>query len=61
MLEDCGGFYTTDKWWDCMCDFDYIHPRSQKKCERCKCTRNEGPDAHAHEVVYYLDVDWKDL
>ena len=61
MIEDCGGVCTTDKYWDCECDNDYIHPKSQHRCEKCGASSEEGPDAHVLEVVRELGIGFKDL
>jgi hypothetical protein len=41
---------TTIQYWDCECETDYIHPRSQDNCEKCKATREDSPDSRVLEV-----------
>jgi len=45
---------TTDKYWDCECDSDYIHPASEKTCQLCGAEREEQPDSRLEEVLNYL-------
>ena len=61
MIECCGGVSTTNKYWDCECDNDYIHPKSQHRCEKCGANSEESPDAHALEVMRELCVSIEDL
>jgi hypothetical protein len=45
------GILTTDKYWDCECLENFIHPKSQKTCFKC-CTReDEQPDSRISEVL----------
>jgi hypothetical protein len=45
------GVLTTDKFWDCECLTNFIHPKSQKTCFKC-CTRaDEQPDSRVSEVL----------
>ena len=48
-----GEFFTTNKFWDCECNDDYIHPRSKDKCERCGIHQKdpEAPDSRVNEVL----------
>ena len=52
MIEYCGGACTTDKYWDCECTDNYIHPKSQYRCEVCGARSDESPDSHAKEVLF---------
>ena len=61
MIEECGGVRTTDKYWDCECDNNYIHPKSQFRCDICGATSDACPDSHVVEVVRYLDIKAEDL
>lgn len=42
--------HTTDKYWDCECKNNYIHPKDQKKCEDCGAVAGEQPDSMVNEV-----------
>lgn len=43
--------FTTDKYWDCDCYLNYIHPVGLNSCTICGAERDcDHPDAHASEV-----------
>jgi hypothetical protein len=42
---------TTDKYWDCECLANFIHPKSQKKCDKCGAVEEEQPDSRVNEVL----------
>jgi hypothetical protein len=42
---------TTEKYWDCECLNDFIHPKSQKKCGKCGVVEEEQPDSRVNEVL----------
>jgi hypothetical protein len=41
---------TTPKYWDCECEHNYIHPKSQLSCEKCGYSQDEMPDSRVNEV-----------
>ncbi len=41
---------TTDKYWDCECEWHYIHPKTCKKCVRCGTEQETQPDSMKVEV-----------
>ena len=41
---------TTPEYWDCECDKNFIHPKSQKSCSKCGAEADSQPDSHASEV-----------
>lgn len=43
---------TDPRYWDCECDTNYIHPKSETLCERCGVSRliDDPPDSMMHEV-----------
>jgi len=45
---------TTDVFWDCDCDDDYIHDRGQTECEKCGANRDFAPDSIIDEVILML-------
>jgi hypothetical protein len=45
------GILTTDKYWDCECLNNYIHPKSQKTCFKCCTSSDEQPDSRVSEVI----------
>ena len=42
---------TTEKYWDCECSHNYIHPKSQSVCEICGANSEEQPDSRVDEVI----------
>lgn len=51
------GIQLTDKFWDCECQENYIHPCTEKKCTVCGAERDAQPDSHVIEVVALLGSD----
>ncbi len=49
--EDLGDIILTPEYWDCECEKDYIHPKSQKSCKICGAKSHSQPDARANEVM----------
>lgn len=45
------GIQLTDKFWDCECEKDYIHPCREDKCPICGAEREMQPDSHVNEVI----------
>ena len=45
------GVLTTEKYWDCNCLKDFIHPKSQKMCYECGAVAEEQPDSRVSEVM----------
>ena len=45
-------FSTTDLWWDCECESDYIHKKSTELiCGTCGCVEANSPDSRVNEVL----------
>lgn len=47
---------TTDEYWDCGCDSNYIHPKTETVCSNCGAEYNEEtapdyPDSIYGEVI----------
>lgn len=42
---------TTNKYWDCECDNDYIRKREETECHKCEAKRWEQPDSRINEVI----------
>jgi hypothetical protein len=51
MAPDGDVFYTTAFFWDCKCDKDFIHPRSEDDCFECGYERDMSPPSRVHEVL----------
>ena len=47
---------TVDNFWDCNCDTNYIHNKTQKSCPVCNAVHNEDDfaDSRLYEVAEYL-------
>lgn len=43
MIENIGGLELTDEYWDCECKINFIHPRSDNFCMKCKAERADQP------------------
>ena len=42
-----------ENYWDCECEHDYIHPKTEQICLKCKATQKESPDSISSEVIKY--------
>lgn len=47
---------TTEKYWDCECEKNYIHPKTQNRCHIDRChicgaIAEEQPDSRVNEVL----------
>jgi len=45
---------TTELFWDCDCDTDYIHTKNDSVCLICKAEQECAPDSLKDEVIDYL-------
>ncbi len=51
--SDCSG--TNPNFWDCECDTNYIHNKSEKThCSICDCYEEDQPDSMENEVNQML-------
>lgn len=39
-----------NRYWDCECKHDYIHPKTLEICLICEAEQDEQPDSIAQEV-----------
>lgn len=44
---------TTEKYWDCECKNNFIHPKVQAKCNICGALAEEQPDSRENEVLMF--------
>ncbi len=44
---------TTEKYWDCECKDNFIHPKIQNQCGICGALAEEQPDSRINEVVMF--------
>ncbi len=42
---------TNDLFWDCECIVNYIHPKTQISCKKCKAVSWEQPDSRDIELI----------
>ena len=47
---------TTEKYWDCECEVNYINPKSNDKCMLCGTFREDSPDSRVSEVERILHI-----
>ena len=45
------GAETTERYWDCECKENYIHPKTQTECSVCGAVVEEQPDSRTNEVL----------
>ena len=50
-IEILGDIVLASEYWDCECEENYIHTRSEKKCPICGAFRSEQPPSRVNEVV----------
>ena len=50
-------FFTTPLFWDCECEYDYVHPCTEQLCPVCKTERDSGPDSRVDEVFRSKGLD----
>lgn len=41
---------TTDEYWDCDCDKQYIHKSSDNFCGTCGFSKEDGADSRVNEL-----------
>ena len=51
---------TTEYFWDCECEKNYIHPKTEEMCGKCGYHHHEMPDSRTVEVIRMLsgDLSW---
>lgn len=42
-----------ERYWDCECVVDFIHPNSQDQCVVCDALRDDQPNSRANEVKLF--------
>jgi hypothetical protein len=47
---------TTPFFWDCECERNYIHLKSQKSCDICKANHEDCSDSRVNEVAAFLNL-----
>ena len=51
------GIQLTNRFQDCECEENYIHPSSKDKCPICGAERDTQPDSRTKEVVDQFGKD----
>jgi hypothetical protein len=51
IIENHGDFQTHQGFWDCECEHNYIHPKTQKTCRKCNTKEDEQPDSRVNELL----------
>jgi len=41
---------TNENFWDCECEHNFIHPKSEASCNKCGAVREEQPDSRENEL-----------
>ena len=59
--EQIGNITLASDFWDCECEKDYIHHKSQQKCRKCGAIEEDMPDARANELQDMLKGDQFEL
>ena len=54
ILKDVNRFPTTEHFWDCECETNYIHPKCVPVCPRCGAVSDECSDSRINEVFAAL-------
>lgn len=54
ILKNENQFETTEHFWDCECETNYIHPKCVSVCPRCGAYQEERPDSRTNEVFASL-------
>jgi len=65
MIEKHGDISTTDKYWDCECEKNFIRPKEFVNCATCGSCKDEQPDSRVNELIalgFSLpDESWNDI
>jgi hypothetical protein len=60
-LEYVGDIILNLDYWDCDCEKNYIHPKTQQICNICNYSQEESPASRENEVKKYNKLKEKDL
>ncbi len=44
-------FTTNEDYWDCNCLGQFIHPKSDTKCPKCRAVAEDQPDSRDNEIA----------
>lgn len=50
-LETVGDIILDNRFWDCECEENYIHPKSEEECKVCGAYSEGQPDSRMNEVI----------
>ena len=48
-----------NRYWDCECEHDYIHPKTLESCPICEAEQDDQPDSIAEEVEQWKSTSHK--
>lgn len=51
-----GDGFTTDLFWDCECERNYIHSKTVYGCINCGAMQEDQPDSMVEEVIQTLQT-----
>jgi hypothetical protein len=51
IVEYLGDIILTPLFWDCECEHNFIHPKSQPTCSICEAEVDEQPDSRVDEIL----------
>lgn len=51
--EKINDVITTEKYWDCECEHNFIRPKTQNRCDICGAEAEEQPDSRVNEVLMF--------
>jgi len=54
-IEQIGNITLASDYWDCACETEYIHHKSETKCSKCGQHEYDCPDSRLEEVKVYLE------
>lgn len=53
MIEKIDDIELTNEYWDCECEKEYIHLRSEESCQKCKALQEDQPDSRVSELLKF--------
>ena len=54
-------FITSNLYWECECQPDFVRPRDMLSCEECGQMREDAPDARIADIkAQGIHIDWTD-
>ena len=58
ITSDSLTFQTSNEYWDCECNYNYIHKKTDRTiCAHCGTIEEDQPDSRMGEVITMLVLD----